>query len=509
MTNQPYIVIRLVPESPVDGATFATYLDGLTLQVLDANTLEPRSDVAYSSPLTLFSWLGLTPLFSAVSVPTSQPTAFQVSGSNKNYGKKLEFNSTNGISVGSYVFSADQTTIKPDGSLRVTNVSPGEVQLKGTLPNYVPAGTVVSFLGQSPGEIDSSTPGFSFPLDTSSPATMLGGELLVLHFADARGVTAGMAVTAAGNFIADGTIVAETNPPDMPTEVIVSQRMSGSPSPVTFTQNPPFASFSLTPKSGTGDTLTFANAGDTDGIAVGMTLSPDPVYIFPGTEVISVDQKTVTLSRVLQASLPNGRKVTFSFPLSSGIVQHVESYPALGFDVFGPGGYILVPSAVATAIVPLTQSPPLPDYLDIKVSATRGSELIPVTSTFYNVQVSTDNIPTTPDQIQGISVSDTSLYISLPPQPGTNPVSLEMPGDGSAPPFDQLYKAMQTALANDPIPGATVASLITAPAQCTRIAYDIVLELSEFSSPATRSAGIALYQPAKSRRRRHHYQRQQ
>jgi hypothetical protein len=480
MANQPYIVIRLVPESPVDGATFATYLDGLTLQVLDANTLEPRSDVAYSSPLTLFSWLGLTPLFSAVSVPTSQPTAFKVSGSNKNYGHKLDFNSTDGISVGSYAFSADQTTIKPDGSLRVTSVSPGEVQLKGTLPNYVPAGTVVSFLGQSPGEIDSSTPGFSFPLNISSAATMLGGELLVLHFADARGVTAGMTVTAAGNFIADGTTVAETNPPDMPTEVIVSQRMSGSPSLVTFTQNPPFASFSRTPKSGTGNTLTFANAGDTDGIAVGMTLSPDvtlnPVtgYIYPGTEVTSVDETTVTLSRDLQASLPNGMSVTFSFPLSSGIVQHVESYPALGFDVFGPGGYILVPSAVATAIVPLNQSPPLPDYLDIKISATRGSELIPVTNTFYNVQVSMDDIPTTPDQIQGISVSDTSLYVSLPPQPGTNPVSLEIPGDGSAPPFDDLRKAMQMALANDPILDATIASLITSPAQCTRIAYDIV-----------------------------------
>ena len=25
-TTQPYVVIRLVPDSPVDGATFATYL---------------------------------------------------------------------------------------------------------------------------------------------------------------------------------------------------------------------------------------------------------------------------------------------------------------------------------------------------------------------------------------------------------------------------------------------------------------------------------------------------
>jgi hypothetical protein len=29
MANPPYVVIRLVPQSPVDGATFGTYLDGL------------------------------------------------------------------------------------------------------------------------------------------------------------------------------------------------------------------------------------------------------------------------------------------------------------------------------------------------------------------------------------------------------------------------------------------------------------------------------------------------
>jgi hypothetical protein len=45
-----YIVIRLIPESPVDGATFATYLDGLRLQVFDAYTGDPLSDFAYSSP---------------------------------------------------------------------------------------------------------------------------------------------------------------------------------------------------------------------------------------------------------------------------------------------------------------------------------------------------------------------------------------------------------------------------------------------------------------------------
>ena len=49
----PYVVVRLVPESPVSGAAFSTYLNSLTLQLLDAhNDDEPISQVAYASPLT-------------------------------------------------------------------------------------------------------------------------------------------------------------------------------------------------------------------------------------------------------------------------------------------------------------------------------------------------------------------------------------------------------------------------------------------------------------------------
>src|SRR6266536_3226506 len=90
MASQPYIVIRLVPESPVDGATFATYLDGLALQALDAHTGEPRSDLAYSSPLILIDWPGVAKRLSIVSVPTSASTDYQ---SANNYGSSLKFNS--------------------------------------------------------------------------------------------------------------------------------------------------------------------------------------------------------------------------------------------------------------------------------------------------------------------------------------------------------------------------------------------------------------------------------
>ncbi len=55
MTSQatPHVVIRLVPESPVDGFTFSTYPDGLALQIIDPITSDPLSDVVYALPLTL------------------------------------------------------------------------------------------------------------------------------------------------------------------------------------------------------------------------------------------------------------------------------------------------------------------------------------------------------------------------------------------------------------------------------------------------------------------------
>ncbi len=56
MANEPYVVIRLVPESPVDGTTFSTYLNDLSLQLIDANTGKILSDQAFSSPLAVFPW---------------------------------------------------------------------------------------------------------------------------------------------------------------------------------------------------------------------------------------------------------------------------------------------------------------------------------------------------------------------------------------------------------------------------------------------------------------------
>ena len=468
-SNPPYVVIRLVPESPVDGATFATYLDGLALQLIDANTLQPRSDLAYSSPLILFEWPGASGWMSLVSVPTSDPTSYNGS----DYGKTLKFDSTGGIPVGSAVYSSDQTTIPP-GSLQVTSVTQDSVQLSGTLSKYVPAGTVVSFIGQSPSGDPASAPtNFSFTLSTSSPATTLGNDLIVLHFADTTGITVGM--DASGTGVASGTTVAYVDTGSG--TVTVSQPLTSSPSSVTFTLNPPFAYFTVKPSSGTPtakpSTLKFPSNA-TNGIAVGMTLVPVTGLIAPGTTVTSVTATTVKLSQPLLGPLPSGQQVTFTFPLSNGIVQHVE-VTTTSWSFFAGFQYAIIPAAVATAVVPLNPAPPRPDYLDIKVKATRGTETLPLPDTFYNLKVNTSALPQQAYQYQVISPADTSLYVSLPPPPGTHSISLTIPSDGSAPPFDVLYPAIQAALQNDPVPNvSSPADLISSAAACKRIAYDII-----------------------------------
>jgi hypothetical protein len=468
-SNPPYVIIRLVPSSPVDGATFATYLDGLALQVIDANTGQPRSDLAYSSPLILFQWPSASGWMSLVSAPTSQPTSYNGS----DYGSTLNFDSTDGIPVGSYVYSSDQTTIAPGSGLQVTSVTQDTVKLSGTLSSYVPAGTVVSFIGQSPSDDPTAAPPFSFNLATNAGATSLDGDLVVLHFADTTGVTVGMGVSGSG--VASGTTVAYADPGAG--TVIVSQVLTGSPSSVTFTMNPPFASLTATPSSGTPaakpSTLKFSS-GATNGIAVGMTLVPVAGLIAPGTTVTNVTATTVKLSQPMLGSLPSGQTVTFTFPLSNGIVQHVE-VTTTGWNFITGFQFAVIPAAVATAVVPLNPTPPLPDYLDIELKAMRGAQLIPDTNTYYNVKISTSALPQQPYQYQMISPADTSLYLSLPPPPGADPISLTIPGDGSAPPFDLLYSAIQTALANDPVPGvSSPADLISSSAACKRIAYDIV-----------------------------------
>jgi hypothetical protein len=106
MASQLYLVVRLIPKDPINGATFTTYLDGLQLQVFDAYSGLPLSDIVYSSPLSFFQWpLGYSgssePFFASGSSVTTQGTPYN----GTDYGTVLNFSSTAGMSVGSYVLT--------------------------------------------------------------------------------------------------------------------------------------------------------------------------------------------------------------------------------------------------------------------------------------------------------------------------------------------------------------------------------------------------------------------
>ncbi|MFI5915061.1 neuraminidase-like domain-containing protein [Dactylosporangium sp. NPDC051541] len=480
--SPPYVIIRLVPQAPVDGAAFATYLENLALQLFDANSSPPvpLSDYAYSSPLIFTQWPGAPGYYSTVSVATAQPTHYN--SANSNYGSTLTFHSTVGISVGAYVFSSDQQTLPANQGLRVTAVDTTTVKLSGTLTTYVPTATVLTFLGSPRSDDPNAATPLTFPLDTSGPASTVAGELIRLNFADTSGVTVGMDVAAAN--VPAGATVTDVQPDC----VLVSRQLTGQghPEQVTFTLRPPFVTFAITPQSATPtanpDTLQFA-AGDTDGVAVGMTLVPVIGLIGPGTTVTAVDATAVRLSTPMQASLPAGRSVRLAFRLSSRIAQHLS--PQFKYNFFTGVDFALVPAAVATAVVPLNATPPdyldIPNYLDVKVRATRGTEIIPLTTTFYNVKVSTDSMPSEPLQYQNLAATSTSLYVALPPPPGANPIALALPGDGAAPPFDELRDVIEATLAaekehaaiGDPITTATISTLIASPRLCRRVAFDI------------------------------------
>jgi hypothetical protein len=87
---------------------------------------------------------------------------------------------------------------------------------------------------------------------------------------------------------------------------------------------------------------------------------------------------------------------------------------------------------------------------------------------FYNVLWQEgDPSSLSPNLYQLIPDNQTSFYLTLPPQPGTTPIALEIPSGGSPPPFDVLYAAVTTALSFDPIPGLVPTNQVPAVTQNT------------------------------------------
>ena len=502
-TSTSYVVIRLVPEAPIDGATFSSYLNGLTLQAVDAYTGEVISDAAYGSPLTMFPYgfVDSQQMLYASSQEVAVNTPYD--SSNQDYGSTLQLLSTDGISVGSYPFTATDANSGspaiPLGSFTVTEVTADSVTVTPDLSNYVAAGVPVTFIGPNIENLSGtvtnpSTSSSSGGNDLSFPASSPSGTAKsnVLNVTDTAGVMVGMGV--AGSGIPSGTVVIGVSP--SAGEVIISQAATETidgNSNITFTLEAPFVSFTrlaVEAKAGSQpDTTVIEFKADPlfpeanpSGIPVGALVSPVDSLIAPGTTVIAATQNSLTVAPSLLGPPSQGwlfgQSLVFNFMLSSNIAQHTEPAPGITVTaLFGKSFQTVLPAAVATAVLPLTETKP--PYLDIQIQATRGAQTVPFTEIYHNVAVCQAQTLVTGDLFQQIPDSDTGLYLMLPPPPGVDTIELAIPSDGSAPRFDDLYAAMQTALTNDKITDSngntvTAGELINSSAWCTRVAYDIV-----------------------------------
>jgi hypothetical protein len=215
-----YLVIRLVPDSPVDAGTFGTYLDNLQIKVYQAD--EPQSAATLlgetqivSSNLSLAQvpWqFGIW--VASVSKAVEKSTAQVGSG---NYGTSLVVQDGNGIAFGSEVVCAQNTKLF-SGNTSVTDIppSPGPaLTLSQNIPNFVAAGTVATFYFAygAPGTpsinptYTGSNPSFSFNLNTNAVATSSTN----VSFPTTNGIAPGMQVTAAAGIPANTTVTAVPN----------------------------------------------------------------------------------------------------------------------------------------------------------------------------------------------------------------------------------------------------------------------------------------------------------
>ena len=427
-----FLVIRIHPDSPVDGGTFSTYLDGLQIKVFLAGSgtlpraTSPGTAILLgetnvnSTSLNLVEvpWIPGT-YVASVSKQISSPTP----GSGTDFGKILKVKNGAGIAFGSVATCPADSKMFSDNT-SVTNIpaasNPTALTLNQSIHDFAAEDTLVTFFfAYGPGSADGNAPSIN--------PTWTGSD------------------------------------PSFQFDLKVKGAVTSSP------------------------TVKFDHS---DGIAVGMTMTSGS-GVPANTTVIAVpDGTSITLSN--NVSLADGATVTFQSNLNSGIIQHVEP---VGQDTIFGTVYVPIPASVATAIIPFTTpvpAPPANSFLDVTVVATRNGVSIPVNNDFYDVIVSPGVAPT-PDKYQSQPQQNTSLYLTLAPPPNTNAVDLTIPTDGTAPNFDDLYQAMNQALTNDKnFPAGTTLDNLS-PTDCSRMAYDIVWSQQGNTLPPPPDALESLY----------------
>jgi hypothetical protein len=237
-----YLVIRLVPDSPVDGGTFSSYLNDLIITVYPA--VDPPSTApALGTTKNLGSNLTLTPIpwdVGAYVASASAEVTTATAQSGGNFGTTLTVDDVSGgIAFGSGVTCVANSSLFPaNTTVTAIPLSPAPLTLSQTLTNFVALGTSATFYFLYDGGANSpsispvytgSTPSFSFDLPTSIAANGTNS----LGFSSTYGISVGMEVTAPS--IPTGTTVTVTAVPSS-TSVTVSQNVTvGAGKPVTFT----------------------------------------------------------------------------------------------------------------------------------------------------------------------------------------------------------------------------------------------------------------------------------
>jgi hypothetical protein len=250
-----------------------------------------------------------------------------------------------------------------------------------------------------------------------------------------------------------------------------------------------------------GDTSLLFDSGKTQGIFFNMAVGGDP-GIQSGTLVKAADDGSVSLTKPLTGKVNKGTSITFQSTLPWGIVQHLEPNQIQIFGLTMDFNY--TPAAVATAVIVLDHLPnPEPTYLNVTVVASRTitapdakttiQEIIPVNNDFYNVILVDDN-PPNPDAYQDIPDKNVALYISLPPPPVKQAISVNVPTDGTPPNFWDLHYAMTQV--DGTLTSAATLGALTVPL-CKLLAYEIAWSQQNTLPNPPDPLGGPLYQSTK------------
>jgi len=430
-----FLVIRIHPDSPVDGGTFSAYLEDLQIQVFLAGTTKTDPSTGAITGTLLGETQINTASLNLVEVPwmagtyvasVSKLVTVPTLGSGNDFGTTLNVTDGAGIAFGSSVTCpADAKMFPNNTNTSVTSIpvssNPTALTLSQNIQDFAAADTLVTFFfAYGPGSADSNAP-------TINPPTWTGSD------------------------------------PSFQFDAKVKGKVTNS------------------------TTVKFDHS---DGIAVGMTMTSSGSGVPANTTVVAVpDGTSITLKN--KVNLANGATVTFTSALSSGIIQHVE--PVGQSTIFGTV-YVPIPASVATAIIPFTTSVPpagTNSFLDVTVIATRQGVSIPVDNDFYDVIVSPGTAPA-PNEYQSQPPKNTSLYLTLPPPPNANSIDLTVPTDGTAPNFDLLIKAMKSAFTNDTFFAGTALDNLS-PTDCSRMAYDIIWSQQGNTLPAPPDPLESLY----------------